>query len=87
MFSMVTVASSTKIPTAKANPPKVMMLSVSPKAAKPKMAPMMDRGIEMAMMTVDRQLPKNSKIMRLVRAAAMAPSMATPEMAARTNKD
>ncbi len=28
MFSMVTVASSTRMPTAKANPPKVMMLIV-----------------------------------------------------------
>ena len=33
MFSMVTVASSTRMPTASARPPSVMMLSVSPIAA------------------------------------------------------
>ncbi|MNN48670.1 hypothetical protein D3C81_1631630 [compost metagenome] len=41
----------------------------------------------MAMITVERQLPRNSRIMMLVRAAAMAPSMTTPLIAARTNSD
>ena len=87
MFSMVTVASSTKIPTAKAKPPKVMMLSVSPKAYRPSKAPMMDSGIDTAMMMVERQLPKNKKIIKLVSAAAIIPSMATALIAARTNMD
>ena len=34
MFSMVTVASSTRMPTARARPPRVMMLMVSPSADK-----------------------------------------------------
>ncbi len=34
MFSMVTVASSTRMPTARASPPSVMMLMVSPEQAK-----------------------------------------------------
>ena len=38
MFSIVTVASSTKIPPAKASPPSVMMFKVSPSADKPTMA-------------------------------------------------
>ena len=32
MFSIVTVASSTRMPTARASPPSVMMLMVSPSA-------------------------------------------------------
>ncbi len=39
------------------------------------------------MMTVERQLPRNSKIMTLVSRAAIAPSRATPVMAERTNSD
>src|SRR3954466_5449662 len=47
----------------------------------------MESGIEMAMITVERQLPRNSKIIKLVRIAAIAPSKATPLTAARTNTD
>ncbi len=39
------------------------------------------------MITVERQLPRNSRIIRLVRAAAISPSLTTPEMAALTNSD
>ena len=87
MFSMVTVASSTKIPTAKAKPPKVMRLRVSPRAAKPIRAPNIDKGIEMAMMTVERQLPRKRNTKKLVNAAAMAASIATALMAALTKMD
>ena len=87
MFSMVTVASSTRMPTASARPPRVMMLSVSPIAASPISEPMMDRGIDTAMITVERQLPRNNRIIRLVSAAAMMPSTATALMAARTKMD
>ena len=48
---------------------------------------MIESGMDTAMMMVERQLPKNKKIMTLVSAAAIKPSMATPCMAARTNKD
>jgi hypothetical protein len=87
MFSMVTVASSTRIPTASASPPSVMILSVSPTADSMMMAPRIDSGIETAMMTVERQLPRNSRIIRLVRQAAITPSLATPPIALRTNTD
>ena len=87
MFSIVTVASSTKIPTAKASPPSVMMFKVSPSADKPTMAPMIDKGMDTAMMSVDRQLPKKSKIIKLVKAAAISPSTATPLIAALTKID
>jgi hypothetical protein len=39
------------------------------------------------MITVERQLPRKSRIMRLVSAAAITPSNATPLIAARTNSD
>ena len=87
MFSMVTVASSTRMPTASASPPSVMMLSVSPIADSMMIAPSTDSGIETAMMTVERQLPRNSRIITLVSSAAMTPSTATPSIAPRTNTD
>src|SRR3954451_20490119 len=87
MFSIVTVASSTRMPTASAKPPSVMILSVSPIADSMMIAPSTDSGIEMAMMTVERQLPRNSRIITLVRSAAMTPSTATPSIAPRTNTD
>jgi hypothetical protein len=74
MFSIVTVASSTRMPTASASPPNVIMLSVWPVAHRPISAASTASGIEVAMITVERQLPRNSRIIRLVRAAAMAPS-------------
>ena len=87
MFSIVTVASSTRMPTASASPPSVMMLSVSPIAESAMIEPSAASGIDVAMMSVERQLPRNSRIIRLVSAAAMTPSRATPEIAARTNSD
>jgi len=63
------------------------MLRVSPIAASSTMAPSTESGIETAMMMVDRQLPRNSRIMTLVSNAAMMPSKATPVIAPRTNSD
>ena len=40
--------------------------------------PRTDSGIEIAMITVERQLPRNSRIIRLVSAAAITPSRTTP---------
>ena len=71
MFSIVTVASSTRMPTASARPPSVMMFSVSPIAASAMIEPRIDSGIDTAMITVERQLPRNSRIIRLVSAAAI----------------
>ena len=62
MFSIVTVASSTRMPTASARPPSVMMLRVSPIADSIAIAPSTDSGIDIAMMMVERQLPRNSRI-------------------------
>ncbi|MGY4369238.1 hypothetical protein ACVW1A_005303 [Bradyrhizobium sp. LB1.3] len=63
------------------------MFSVSPIADSMMMAPSTESGIETAMMTVERQLPRNSRIMTLVSSAAITPSKATPSMAPRTNTD
>ena len=87
MFSMVTVASSTRMPTARARPPNVMMFRVSPASASMAMAARMASGIEVAMMTVERQVPRNSRIIRLVSRAAITASETTPPMAFSTNRD
>ena len=87
MFSIVTVASSTKIPTANAKPPNVIKLIVSPIADSIKIADKTDNGIETAMITVLRQLPKKSKIIAAVKQAAIKASRKTPSMADLTNKD
>ena len=87
MFSMVTVASSTRMPTASARPPSVMMFSVWPSAESAVIDDSTASGIEVAMITVERQLPRNSRIIRLVSAAAMTPSLTTPEIAAFTKID
>ena len=84
MFSMVTVASSTRMPTASASPPRVIMFKVWPVSHSPISADSTARGIEMAMMTVERQLPRNIRIIRLVRPAASVPSRTTPLTAALT---
>ena len=47
----------------------------------------MDSGMETAMMSVLRQLPRKTRIMRPVRQAAMMASRTTPLMAARTKMD
>ncbi len=63
------------------------MLSVSPIAESAAMEDRIASGIDTAMITVERQLPRNSRIIRLVSAAAMTPSRATPLIAARTKID
>ena len=87
MLSIVTVASSTSMPTASASPPKVMMLSVSPIAESAAIAPRIASGIDVVTIRVERQLPRKSRIIRLVSAAAITPSRITPWMEARTNID
>ena len=87
MFSIATVASSTRIPTASASPPRVMMLMVSPSANRTMIEVRIESGIEMAMISVLRQLPRNSRIISAVRQPAMIASCTTPSTAARTNND
>src|SRR5882762_1441733 len=83
MFSIVTVASSTRIPMASASPLRVMTLSVCPSAASPMIEHSTASGIEVAMMSVLRQLPRKSRIMSAVRQAAISASRMTPEIEAR----
>jgi hypothetical protein len=64
-----------------------MMLSVSPSAHRIASAPRIDNGIEIAMIAVERQLPRKIRIIRLVSAAAMMPSWITPLIAAEMNSD
>jgi hypothetical protein len=87
MLSIVTVASSTRMPTASASPPNVITLSVCPKAASAAIAASTASGIDTAMITVERHDPRNSRIIRLVSAAAIAPSRTTPDTAAFTKID
>ena len=87
MFSISTVASSTRMPTASARPPSVMMLMVSPSALSTMMEVRIESGIETAMMRVLRQLPRKIRIMRPVRQAAMTASRMTPLIEARTKID
>ncbi len=60
MLSIVTVASSTSIPTASARPPRVMMLSVSPIAESAAIAPRID-GIDVVTIEVERQLTEEKQ--------------------------
>ena len=63
------------------------MLKVWPVTDRAAIADSTDSGIDTAMITVERHDPRNSRIIRLVRAAATAPSRTTPEMAPFTNRD
>ncbi len=87
MFSISTVASSTRMPTASARPPSVMMLIVSPSAANISSEQITDSGIDTAMMSVERQLPRKIRIIAAVRHAAINASRTTPVIAPRTNTD
>ena len=64
-----------------------MMLSVSPRAQSVAIEPSTDSGIDVAMISVERKLPRNNRIIRLVSAAAMTPSRITPLIAALTKID
>ena len=87
MFSISTVASSTRIPTASASPPSVITLMVSLNRLMMKSDVRIESGMEMQMMMVLRQLPRNSRIINAVKAAAVNASRITPCTAARTNSD
>ena len=63
------------------------MLSVSPIAFNIAIELRMERGIDMVMISVDRQLPKKRRIIKLVKAAAIKPYSATPAIAAFTKID
>ncbi len=87
MFSMVTVASSTRMPTASARPPSVMTLMVWPSSESVISELSTARGIDTVMMRVERQLPRKTRIINPVSVAAMMPSRTTPVTEARTKPD
>ncbi len=78
MFSISTVASSTRMPTASASPPSVMMLSVWPSKLSTTSEVNIERGIETATTRVLRQLPRNIRINAAVNNAAITASRSTP---------
>jgi hypothetical protein len=87
MFSIVTVASSTRIPIARARPPRVMVFIVCPMALRIMIELRIESGMEMAIMRVLLQLPRKSRIMSAVKHAAIMPSRNTPSMDALTKMD
>ena len=78
MFSMVTVVSSTRIPTASAKPPSVIVFNVCPSAPSTKMDDRIESGMETATIAVLRKLPRNNRIIVAVRHAAIHASVTTP---------
>jgi len=84
LFSISTVASSTRMPTASASPPRVITLRDWFRILSMMMEVRIDRGIDVMTIRVLRQDPRNSRIMSAVRQPAIAPSRTTPVMVART---
>ena len=78
VFSISTVASSTRMPTASARPPSVITLIVWPSRLRMQSDVRIESGIEMQTISVLRQLPRNSRIIRPVRPAAISASRTTP---------
>ena len=74
---MVTVESSTRMPTASARPPSVIVLMVSPRKWSTTIDVRIESGIEIITMRVDRHDPRNSRIISAVSPAAIAPSLTT----------
>ncbi len=87
MFSITTVPLSTRIPIAKAKPPRVMVFSVWPVTSMKSTAVTIDSGIAARMIRDRRMLPRNRMITSAVNAAAMQALKATLLSAALTNID
>src|ERR1700731_500552 len=77
IFSMTTVLLSTRMPTASAKPPSVIVFSVCPSTNMTRMAVMIEMGIVARMISVNRQLPRNSRIIVAVNPAAIIPPIST----------
>ena len=87
MFSIVTVESSTRMPTASARPPSVMVLIVWPSADSTAIEVRIDSGIDTITTMVERHEPRKIRIISAVSPAAMAPSRSTESIALCTNTD
>ena len=87
MFSTSTVASSPRCRPRQSRPPSVMMLIVSPGALNTVVEVRIARGMDVAMIGVLRQLPRNVRIAGAVGHAAISVSRTTPLIALRTKID
>ena len=86
-FSIVTVASSTKMPIASAIPPSDMMLIVLPVTQSPNNDPRSASGMLDTTTITLRTSPRNNRIMSPVKPAPINPSVATLSTAATTVGD
>ena len=86
LFSISTVASSTRMPTASASPPRVITFSDWCRIVSAMIEVSIDSGIEVMTIRVLRHDPRNSRIISAVRQPAIAPSWMTPVTAARTKR-
>ena len=86
-FSIVTVASSTRMPIASAMPPSDMMLIVLPVTHSPNNDPSRASGMLDTTTITLRRSRRNSRIIRPVRPAPISPSVATLSTAATTVGD
>ncbi len=87
MFSIITVASSTRMPTASARPPSVITLMVWPSQDSARIEHRMDSGIEVATISVERHEPRNSSTMSPVSTAAVSISSTTFSTELRTKAE
>ena len=87
MFSIITVASSTRMPTASARPPSVMTLMSCPMADSAMTDDRMDSGIDAATISVERQLPTKTSTAMPASRAAITISCTTSSIEARTKFD
>ena len=87
MFSIVTVESSTRMPTASASPPSVIVFSVCPSADSTVIEVRIDSGIDTITTTVERHDPRKTRIISAVSPAAIAPSRSTLLIASLTKVD
>ena len=87
VFSMVTVASSTRMPMASAMPPSDMMLIVLPVTQSPNSDPVRASGMLQTTTSTLRKSRRNRRIISPVRPAPIAPSVATLSTACTTVGD
>ena len=81
MFSMATVAMSTKMPTASASPPSVIRLMVWPVSQSASSDASNDSGIVMTTTSALRQSRRNSRTISPVSSAPSMPSSVSPAIA------
>ena len=87
IFSISTVASSTRIPIAKANPPNVMRLSVCPHRCNPRTAASKAIGMVATTTSAPRQLRRKTSTIMPVRIAPKKASCVNESSAAVTSTD